>query len=131
MCIVRVQRLCKGALAWELFFGLTNYVCILVIMYRKRGMLAYLAGTIKSVQTQLLVVDVGNFGLAVQVPQETMFQVQQKVQLFTHMHWNQEQGPSLFGFISEAERSIFVMVISCAGMGPKIALALSVTISLI
>ncbi len=39
------------------------------------------------------------------------------------MHWNQEQGPSLFGFLSELEKTVFLLIISCSGIGPKIALA--------
>jgi Holliday junction DNA helicase RuvA len=39
------------------------------------------------------------------------------------LHWNQEQGPSLFGFATEAEKVIFLLLIDCPGVGPKIGLA--------
>lgn len=86
-------------------------------------MFAHLSGTIKSLSTQLLVVDVNSIGFSVQVARETSFTLEQKVHLHTHMHWNQEQGPSLFGFATEAERTVFLLLISCSGVGPKLALA--------
>lgn len=86
-------------------------------------MFAYLSGTVRSLAQQLVVVDVGGVGYAVAVPRETVFLLDQKVQLYTHLHWNQEQGPSLFGFATEAERAIFLLLIGCSGVGPKLALA--------
>ncbi len=86
-------------------------------------MLASLSGTVQSLSTQLVVIDVGGIGFAVVVARETAFTLDQKIQLYTHLHWNQEQGPSLFGFITEAERTVFLLLISCSGVGPKLALA--------
>jgi len=40
------------------------------------------------------------------------------------MHWNQEQGPSLYGFETIAERDCFRLLINCPGVGPKLALSL-------
>jgi Holliday junction DNA helicase RuvA len=39
------------------------------------------------------------------------------------MHWNQEQGPSLFGFTSDLDKTVFLMIISCSGIGPKLGIA--------
>ncbi len=86
-------------------------------------MFAHLSGTITALSSQLIVVDVNSIGFAVQVPRETSFTLEQKVHLYTHLHWNQEQGPSLFGFATEAERTVFLLLISCSGVGPKLALA--------
>jgi Holliday junction DNA helicase RuvA len=86
-------------------------------------MFAHLSGTIKLISSQLLVVDVHDVGYSVQVPRETTFALDQKVHLYTHLHWNQEQGPALFGFATEAERTVFLLLISCSGVGPKLALA--------
>ncbi|PKN03280.1 Holliday junction branch migration protein RuvA [Candidatus Dependentiae bacterium HGW-Dependentiae-1] len=86
-------------------------------------MFAYLSGTVQSLSTQLVVVDVGGVGFAVSVPRETVFILEQKIQLYTHLHWNQEQGPSLFGFATEGERTVFLLMLSCSGVGPKLALS--------
>lgn len=87
-------------------------------------MISMIRGTIIEVKDQQLVVDVGAFGLTVQVAQSAPFTVGSTASLAAYMHWNQEQGPSLFGFSSEIERAVFLQVISCSGLGPKIALAI-------
>lgn len=50
--------------------------------------------------------------------------VGQDVHLFTHFHWNQEQGPQLFGFKDVVERQVFRVLIECNGIGPKLALSI-------
>ena len=86
-------------------------------------MINSITGTIKAVHNGRITVDIGFIGLAVQVPAQGQFQVGQKISLHAHMHWNAEQGPSLFGFASELEKTVFLLVIGCSGMGPKVALA--------
>jgi Holliday junction DNA helicase RuvA len=58
------------------------------------------------------------------VPQAQKFAVGQEVSLHTSLQWNQENGPSLFGFATVLERDLFQVIISCSGIGPKIGLAL-------
>ena len=41
----------------------------------------------------------------------------------TYMHWNQDNGPTLYGFNSILEKTVFLLIISCSGIGPKIGLA--------
>lgn len=86
-------------------------------------MITTINGTVKAVKEQSIVVDVGAFALQVAVPQESFFDVGKSVSLATYMHWNQEQGPSLYGFNSELEKSVFLITIDCSGVGPKIGLA--------
>jgi len=86
-------------------------------------MIATINGVIKSIKEQCIVVDIGFIGLQVAVPQEASFEVGKPVSLATYMHWNQEQGPSLFGFSSELEKAVFLIIIDCSGVGPKIGLA--------
>ena len=40
------------------------------------------------------------------------------------MHWNQENGPTLYGFNTSLEKTVFLLITSCSGIGPKIAMAL-------
>lgn len=86
-------------------------------------MITTINGTVKAVKEQSIVVDVGAFALQVAVPQESFFDVGKSVSLATYMHWNQEQGPSLYGFNSELEKSVFLITIDCSGVGPKIGLS--------
>lgn len=80
-------------------------------------------GTVQAVTDQDITVNIGPIGLALQVPNPSQFQVGAAITVATYLHWNQEQGPSLFGFVDELDRAVFLLIISCAGIGPKIALA--------
>lgn len=87
-------------------------------------MISFITGTVQAVQDQTVFVAVGTIGLALSVAQSSNFSNNQEVTLFVHLHWNQESGPSLFGFKTEAERAVFLLIISCSGIGPKIALSI-------
>lgn len=86
-------------------------------------MLNYVKGQITDVYDQNIIVEVGGLGLSFQVPSSAAYKKSSSIELHTYMHWNQEQGPSLFGFSSLAEKRVFLLVIGCSGIGPKIALA--------
>jgi Holliday junction DNA helicase RuvA len=86
-------------------------------------MIAGINGTIKAIKDQALMVDVGAFILQVAVAQEALFEVGKSVSLPCYMHWNQEQGPSLYAFNSELEKAVFQIIVDCSGIGPKIGLA--------
>lgn len=57
-------------------------------------------------------------------PRAENFNKSQTATLFVHMHWNQELGPSFFGFQTSQERDVFAVLLGCSGIGPKVALAL-------
>lgn len=80
------------------------------------------SGVIKEVNESQVTIDVGGVGYGVQVPRAS-FTIGQKVDLLVHMHWNQENGPSLFGFNNALEKTVFLMITSCSGLGPKLAMA--------
>jgi Holliday junction DNA helicase RuvA len=86
-------------------------------------MLSYISGIIKTAEEQKIVMDIGSLGFTLQVPNERLFTLNAAATVHTYLHWNQEQGPTLFGFQTELERTIFLLVISCSGLGPKIGLA--------
>lgn len=86
-------------------------------------MISYLSGTIEDVKEQCLTVNSGILGLMVYVARPTFFQRGDSVKLYIHLHWNQEQGPTLFGFKDELEKTVFLLITSCSGMGPKVALS--------
>jgi len=90
-------------------------------------MLNYITGTITTINDKMLTVDTGPLGLAIVVPNTQLFEIGKLQKLYVHTHWNQEQGPSLYGFVHEHERTLFLLIIGCSGIGPKIAIALLTT----
>ena len=65
-----------------------------------------------------------NIGFEIFCPQTQTLSLQQEVTLHTYLHWNQEQGPSLFGFLQSLDKDVFLLVISCSGIGPKMGLSI-------
>jgi len=87
-------------------------------------MFSYLSGTITHGAERTISLDVRGVGFQLQVPDSTAFPLNKITHVFTHMVWNQDQGPSLFGFVTELEKTVFILIISCSGIGPKIGLSL-------
>lgn len=87
-------------------------------------MLSLIQGKIIAVEQQVITIQTGGLGFSLQTPHPERYQKNAETTFFAYMHWNQENGPSLFGFSSELEKSVFLLVISCSGMGPKIGIAL-------
>jgi Holliday junction DNA helicase RuvA len=89
-------------------------------------MINYITGIVKEREKQLITLEVGAFGVAVQVPNAALFGSGDggAVTVYTYLHWSQENGPTIFGFLTPLERTVFILVIGCSGIGPKIALAL-------
>lgn len=112
------------------------FACILIAPYtlnkeepvRLRGkvyMIDTIKGTICSIKPKNIAIQTtgSGIGFSIAVAQEAAFSLHQETTLFIHLHWNQEQGPTLYGFNSELERTVFMLVISCSGIGPKIGLS--------
>ncbi len=85
-------------------------------------MIDFLAGVIKNVKDKAVCVLVHGMGFAVLTPKPGNFVAGQEVEMHTYLHWNAEQGFSLYGFASELERIVFLMIIDCPKIGPSIAL---------
>lgn len=87
-------------------------------------MIATISGTVSTTTQQTIIIQYHGIGFELSVAHPYSYQPQQSVTLYTHLHWNQEQGPSLFGFQSELEKATFLLIISCSGVGPKMALTI-------
>ncbi|OGB96868.1 hypothetical protein A3F06_00645 [candidate division TM6 bacterium RIFCSPHIGHO2_12_FULL_36_22] len=89
-------------------------------------MISALKGIIKSVDNTMIEVQVEQTGItfALAVPASVGPSVGKAIELVTYMHWSQDNGPSLFGFETRAQREMFSIVLSCNGVGPKMALSL-------
>jgi Holliday junction DNA helicase RuvA len=88
-------------------------------------MISLLSGTVRSIQSDRLVVEVGGFGLSVLVTPLTTTQVTlgSQVQLFTSLVVR-EDSLTLFGFVNEESRTLFELVQTVSGIGPKVALSI-------
>lgn len=87
-------------------------------------MVDYFVGMIKEAREQEVILDIGSMGIALHVANGHSFEINNPVKIYSYLHWNTENGPSMFGFSSVLERSIFKIIISCSGIGPKIGLAI-------
>jgi Holliday junction DNA helicase RuvA len=87
--------------------------------------IALLQGRVAEKAADRVVLDVGGVGYEVQVPVSTasrMPAVGVEARLFTRMHVR-DDAMLLFGFASADERSLFDLLITVNGVGPKVALA--------
>ncbi|MBS0570116.1 MAG: Holliday junction branch migration protein RuvA [Proteobacteria bacterium] len=88
-------------------------------------MIGRLKGTLVSKQPPWLVIDVGGVGYELEAPMSTVFDLPEtgrEVALFTH-YAVKEDTVALYGFLREAERTLFRTVQKVSGIGAKIALA--------
>lgn len=86
-------------------------------------MIDYLSGQVHSVTQDNITLLIQGMGLSIFCPNTITYEPGQSVSLYCHMHWNQENGPTLYGFATSLERSVFLLIIQVPKIGPKIALA--------
>jgi Holliday junction DNA helicase RuvA len=88
-------------------------------------MISLLIGTVRSINSDRIVVEVGGFGLTVLVTPATTTQLTlgSQIQLFTSLVVR-EDSLTLFGFINEESRALFELVQTVSGIGPKVALSI-------
>ncbi len=87
-------------------------------------MITYLRGRISDSTASSVTLDVNGIGFGIQVPEGHQFTIKTEAELFIYMHWNQEQGPQLYGFTSHAQKAVFTLILSASGLGPKIGLTI-------
>jgi len=86
-------------------------------------MIQALSGVVYARKKQIVTLAIGPLMVDLAVADESQFALNSTLTVFTYLHWNQEQGPSLYGFSSEADRLVFTLIIGCSGIGPRIALS--------
>lgn len=87
-------------------------------------MIAYIKGIVTLTSAQTIILVTQGIGYALHVARPENYTCGNEVEFFVHLHWNQEQGPTLFGFETDFERQLFILCTSVSGIGPKNALAL-------
>lgn len=89
-------------------------------------MIVRLQGTLIGRQPPSLTIDVGGVGYAVEAPLNVFDRLPadgEPVTVLTHLVVK-EDGHTLYGFISEADRSLFRELLKVSGIGPRLALAI-------
>ena len=88
-------------------------------------MISIINGTVRSIHSDRLIVEVSGIGLSVLVNAQTSASVTMgsQVQLFTTLVVR-EDSLTLFGFLSDDARSLFELVQTVSGVGPKVALSI-------
>jgi holliday junction DNA helicase RuvA len=86
-------------------------------------MIRELKGSVLSVESGGLIVDVGGWGVFVAMPSTEGFATGDEVHLKTHLAVKQD-GMDLYGFGNEDDRRFFELSLSVSGVGPKTALSL-------
>lgn len=84
-----------------------------------------ITGVIEKKTTEYAVVSCSGIGFKVFMPAAALKRLSGKgesVTLFTHFHMK-DDGADLFGFLTEPSLSLFELLISVAGVGPRTALA--------
>ena len=87
-------------------------------------MYSFLAGILAEKSPTLVTIDVNGIGFQLVVPLSTSRElpaVGEKAKLLTQ-HVVREDAQLLFGFATEEERSLFKLLLSVSGVGPKLAI---------
>ena len=89
-------------------------------------MIAWLSGRLRHKSVDHLIIDVAGVGYQVSVPLSTYSAIPEdgedvSLHIYTHVR---EDSLSLFGFLTEAEKSMFMLLLGVSGIGPKLALAI-------
>lgn len=88
-------------------------------------MIATLRGEITQIEDHAVIVETGGVGLRVFVPAPARLRMQvgEATILYTHLVVR-EDAWSLYGFETQADRDLFVLLLGVDGVGPRTALAL-------
>ena len=87
-------------------------------------MIGRLTGRLASKSTDHVVLDVAGVGYLVHIPLSTFYELpeaESPASLWIHTHVR-EDTLALYGFLTERERSLFLLLLGVAGIGPKVAL---------
>ncbi len=87
-------------------------------------MIAHLRGTLLEKHPNLAIVDAHGVGYEVTIPVSafsSLPEIGQPVALHIHTHVR-EDALSLFGFVSSADKSLFLKLITVSGIGPSLAI---------
>ncbi|MEE9440116.1 MAG: Holliday junction branch migration protein RuvA [Saprospiraceae bacterium] len=85
-------------------------------------MIAYLQGKLNHKTPTFVYVDCNGVGYHVNISLNTYSKLENldQIKIMIYMHTN-DDGSTLYGFMDEAEREVFILLISVSGVGPNTA----------
>jgi len=85
-------------------------------------MISYIKGVITHKNPTYIIVETGGIGYHVNVSLHTYAQIEkeERIKILIHQHIKEDSN-TLYGFSEEAERSLFILLISVSGIGPNTA----------
>jgi Holliday junction DNA helicase RuvA len=85
-------------------------------------MISYIKGAITFKSPTFVVVEAGGLGYHINISLNTYAQIEklESVKILTHLHVK-EDSHTLYGFGEEAERNLFILLLSVSGIGPNTA----------
>ena len=88
-------------------------------------MIDQLTGKLLSTCDSYIVIDIGGLGIKVNIPKISSknFKINEVMSFSTYLHVR-EDALDLYGFENESDRSLFLMLISISGIGPKLGLTI-------
>lgn len=89
-------------------------------------MIGFLEGKLRAKSPEYVIVDVNGVGYYVQVPLSTFYELPEtggQVDLHIHTHVR-EDAIQLYGFKTNAEKKMFLLLTSISGVGPKLAITI-------
>jgi Holliday junction DNA helicase RuvA len=85
-----------------------------------------LTGTVAAIEAERLILDVNGVGYEISMTPKaiaSMPPIGELAVVHTHLHVR-EDGMSLYGFASKADRDLFRILLGASGVGPRVALAM-------
>ena len=88
-------------------------------------MIGFLRGKVAVLKTDYCLLDVNGVGYQIFIPNNTRSKLRLKEEALLHTYMNVYQdGITLYGFYTEEEHELFLLLISIAGIAPKVALGI-------
>lgn len=87
-------------------------------------MIHAISGIVQARKKQAITLLVGPIAVDIAVADESVFVLNSSSTVITYLHWTQEQGPILYGFKELLDKTVFLLIIGCSGIGPRLGLAL-------
>lgn len=93
-------------------------------------MISYIKGSVNLIDEGYIILECSGIGYKISMPASSLYKIVQgsEVCVYTYMSVK-DDGISLFGFITAAEREMFELLLTVSGIGPKGALGILSSIS--
>ena len=87
-------------------------------------MISSISGVITHIFELKVVILQAGIGFEMFCPSANQLKLNSLITLQTYLHWSQECGPSLYAFENMLQKDLFLMLIDCQGIGPKLGISI-------